>query len=462
MLIIVKTYKALIKKNDILKKFVHNGDGNFPALVFSIIRSKKSTLLKRKTSLAIRNFKDMNFVRKINGILSFALFTLIFYVFQVSAQKLVTPPRSQTVEDNTWWYLTIIALFIGLGGAILWYLRDKRIKSEQASLEKDNKNKKSQSMEDVDFDSELEWYRKNKNIVDKNSKKNLRIKQKLEKSPAKAKIINIKNDELERQGFSDEDYNKKLEKLQFVQLPIARFEKLEPSKPFDQLPVSNDEALISAIEQTQDEYEEDEDVRELAVRILARFKTKNAVEALSQVALYDLSSHLRSKAISILADFDHESVFETMLLSCADPTREVKAAAARGIFRLSFDRADCWMRIAESNDEYRMRHAARAAIAGDLVQRSFDRIIHSDRKIAQEVAALVFLLVRSGETEEVFSALENHSNPNVRKALLHVIRISKEHKALDGLYHLLEKKDLNEELREEIDRLVEEIGLVAA
>lgn len=404
----------------------------------------------------------MNFLRKINGILLFALFTLIFYVYQVSAQKLITPQRSQPAEDNTWWYVTMVALFVGLGGAIVWYFKDKKNKKLQSQLQNESKNKKSLSMEDVDFDSELEWYRKNKNIVDKNSKGNLKTKQKLEKSPAKAKIINIKNDELERQGFSDEDFNKKLEKLQFVQLPVARFDKLEPSKPFDQLPVSNDDALISAIEQTQDEYEEDEDVRELAVRILARFRTKNSVEALSQVALYDLSSHLRSKAISILADFDHESVFETMLLSCADPTREVKAAAARGLFRLSFDRADCWMRIAESNDEYRMRHAARAATAGDLVQRSLDRIVHNDKKIAQEIAALIFLLIRSGETGEIFNALENHPNHSVRKAILHVIRISKEHRSLDGLYHLLEKKDLNEELRDEVDKLVEEIGLVAA
>lgn len=453
----------MIKKDDNRKKNVHNGNGKFSRACFSNIRNKFTNTLKRKTSLETQVVIDMNFLRKIYGILLFTVFNFIFYVFRISAQvKIVTPERSKPTEDYTWWYVLIAALFVSLGGAIFWFFKDKKAKQTQAELEKENRNKKSLSMEDVDFDSELEWYRKNKNIVDKNSKKKLKSRQKLEKSPAKAKIINIKNDEFGQEGLSDEDFNKKLEKLQFVQLPIARFDKLEPSKPFDQLPVSNDDALISAIEQTQDEYEEDEDVRDLAVRILSHFKTKNSVEALSQVALYDLSSHLRSKAISILADFDHESVFETMLLSCADPTREVKAAAARGLFRLSFDRADCWMRIAESKDEYRMRHAARAAIAGDLVQRSFDRIIHNDKKIAQEVAALVFLLIRSGETDEVFDALENHSNQNVRKAILHVIRISKEHKSLDGLYHLLEKKDLNEELREEIDKLVEEIGLVAA
>lgn len=443
---------------------MHNGNGNFSRSRFFQSAAKiYANFLTRKTSLEIQDFRDMKFSRKISAFLIFSVCNLILYVYRASGQvSLVTPERQKSAEDYTWWYVMMIVLFGGLGGTIYWYFKDKKAKAEQAELEKTSKKKMSASMEDVDFDSELEWYRKNKKIVDKNARKKIKPAARLEKSPAKAKIINIKNDDLEQESVSDEEFNKRLEKLQFVQLTVSRFDRLEPSKPFAQLPVSNDEALISAIEQTQDEYEEDENVRDLAVRILARFKTKNSVEALSQVALYDLSSHLRSKAIGILSDFDHESVFETLLLSCADPTREVKAAAARGLFRLSFDRADCWMRIAESDNEFRMRHAARAAIAGELVQRSFDRIVHNDKKIVSDIVALIYLLVKAGESEEIFDALENHKNPNVRKAILHVLRISKEHKALDGLYHLLEKGNLSEDTREEIDKLVEEIGLVAA
>ncbi len=43
---------------------------------------------------------------------------------------------------------------------------------------------------------------------------------------------------------------------------------------------------------------------------MAVFKAENSVEVLSQVALEDLSSNLRSKVVSILGDFDHESLFE--------------------------------------------------------------------------------------------------------------------------------------------------------
>jgi hypothetical protein len=388
----------------------------------------------------------------------FSLFTvcnLILFISIIPAQvRIVTDrPSAPPTEDFTWWYAMIFLLVAGLGGAVFWYLKDKKSKQEQVKVSKNKKKKQNISDDNaVDFDLELEWYRKNKQIVNKKSARNTGKRKPLKTAP---KII-------ESDLNDAEVFSQKLEKLSFSQLPVSRIERLEMARPFQQLPISNDEALMSAIEQTQDEFEEDELVRDLAVKILARFKTRNSVEALSQVALYDLSSGLRSKAVGILSDFDHESVFEILLLACADPTREVRAAAARGLFRLSFDRSDCWMRIAESDDEYRMRHAARAAVAGDLVERSFDRLVHDDRKTVYEVFALIVLLIKSGETKEVFNALENHRNPNVRKGILHIIKITKEHNALDGLYNLLESENLNQETREEIDKLVEEIGLVPA
>ncbi|MGI9056226.1 MAG: HEAT repeat domain-containing protein [Pyrinomonadaceae bacterium] len=382
----------------------------------------------------------------------------MFFIADVFSQpKLVVPARDkyEAAEDNTWWYVMIFLLVAGLGGAIYWYLKDKKSKQDEKELAVRRKKQLSANDNAVDFDSELEWYRKHKNVVNRRSAQ--RPAKKVSKISNPAGIIGFNN----TQG-SQENFEKKLENLQFSQLPISRFERLAMARPFRHLPISNDDALLSAIEQTQDEFEEDESVRELAVRILARFETKNSVESLSQVALYDLSSTLRSKAVGILSDFDHESVFETLLLACADPTREVRAAAARGIFRLNFDRADCWMRIAESNDEFRMRHAARAAIAGELVERSFIRLVGNDEKAAFEVMALIVLLIKSGETKEVFEALENHPNQNIRKAILHILKITKEHNALEGLYNLLESDKLSEESRLEIDKLVEEIGLVPA
>lgn len=315
----------------------------------------------------------------------------------------------------------------------------------------------------LDLDKEMEWYRRHKKSVEKSSKKSSKSKNLADRLPKTGKIFNRAGTyELDGAELSDNELLENLQNLQVTQLPIFRFQKLELARPFAPLSISNDEDLMSAIEQTHDEFEEDEEVRDLAVRILARFKTRNSIEALSQVALYDLSSNLRSKAVSILADFDHESVFETILLACADPTREVRAAAARGLFRLSFDRADAWTRIAETGDEFRMRQAVLAAKEAELIKRSFDRLVHPDQKIAYEAVALLTLMIRAGETAEIFQAVETHNDTNVKLALLHAVGLAKEEETLANLYELLEKTSLSKELREKVDEVIQCFEMIPA
>jgi hypothetical protein len=150
------------------------------------------------------------------------------------------------------------------------------------------------------------------------------------------------------------------------------------------------------------------------------------------------------------------------LLACADPTREVRAAAARGFTRLTFDRADAWTRIAETGETGRMRHAARAAIEGGFVDRVFDRLIHPDSKQAYEAVTLLSLLVLSGETGPIFQRLRNDRNVELWRAVLHVIKITDSQNILNDLYALLEQKSLSSDLKKAIDETIESVGLVAA
>lgn len=231
-------------------------------------------------------------------------------------------------------------------------------------------------------------------------------------------------------------------KVSGPKLPVYQFVRLERATAYKQLPDSRDEALLNAIEQTQEESEEDSDIRGSALKVLASFKNGNAVNAVEQMALYDLSSKLRSNAVSILADIDHESVFETMVTACADPTREVRAAAARGLFRLNFDRAQAWTRIIESNDLGRMRQAARAAFEGDLVGRSFDRLVHKDKKVAYEAFVLTALLINAGETDPVYKALAEHKDEDVKLALLHILQTIRGEDTFQSLSELMIRHEL--------------------
>jgi hypothetical protein len=385
---------------------------------------------------------------KIRDIFSPFCLLLSLSSFVLAQQPPKLPPPA---EETGWlWYVTLLFLVIGLAGAIVWKVKSKN--KDTNTVEGNLKSQRKQNNADgmtFDADEEMEWLRKNQMIVDRKRKK-------------KPSLNLPKTSEVLNQNLNDSLSNYRLEDLESVPLPIFNFQAIEPYKSFTPLPISNDEALISAIEQTQDEYEEDEEVRDLAVRILAMFKTKNAVEALSQVAIYDLSSNLRSKAVSVLTEFNHESVFEPILLACADPTREVRAAAARGLTRLSFDRADAWARIMDIKEEGRMRHAARAAIEGGFVERSYDRLVHRDPKHAYEAFVLLLMIVKSGETEQVFEAVRKHRDKKVRSALIHILKASKDSTARSLLYNLLEEKNLSVELRAEVDKAIAEMRMVAA
>lgn len=280
----------------------------------------------------------------------------------------------------------------------------------------------------VDADEELEWLRKAKKSQQQQKKKAAPSKmafnpktaaERAEEPPGETKV-----------------FQEKMRRLQYSQLPINAFSKLAPAKRYTPLADANDAALLSAIEQANDEYEEDEAVRELALRVLAAFRNGNSIDALAQIALYDLSANLRSRAVAALAEFDHESVFEPILLACADPTREVRAAAARGLFSLGFDRAHAWKRLIEANDTFRLTSAARAAIESGIVDRSFDRLINEDTKVAYEAFALVSLLIKAGETKEIFVAVDSHKDERVRFALLHVLKVQKDERTIEELTRL--------------------------
>ena len=352
--------------------------------------------------------------------------------------------------DGMWYTLGFLAVMaFGVAGWFWW-----RSKKSAGKVEYNYKNRYANYYNDraaddqpVDAEKELEWLRKAKGESARKKEAKITFNA---KKPAKG------GDDL---SLDTKVFQEKMRKLQYSQLPINSFSKLAPAKRYTPLSDSDDPALISAIEQANDEYEEDEAVRELALKVLAAFKNQNAVEAVSQMALYDLSSNIRSKAVAALADFDHESVFEPILLACADPTREVRAAAARGLFSLGFDRAHAWKRLIEANDVFRLTQAARAAIASDIVSRSFERLIHEDSKVAYEAFALVALLIKASETKEIFEAIEGHKDERVKFALLHVLRVQKDERTIEELTRLALSMSRKPEM---LQRIKETIGAVQA
>jgi hypothetical protein len=379
----------------------------------------------------------------------------------VAQASLAKQKEAVASSDDKWFYIAIFVILTSLGVAYYFWKKSKKV-IEDANKGGQYANYHSDNFEfgEMDADKELEWLRKAK---------------KSPKSKSHAVSFALRDPEppatngggritggpdglsVDTRAFQD-----KMKMLQYAQLPVNSFGSLTPAKRYEELPESNAKSLLDAIDQTNEEFEDDEAAREAAIKVLAAFRTCNSVEALSQMALYDLSSSVRSKAVTVLADFDHESVFESILLACADPTREVRAAAARGLFRLNFDRSGAWKRIIETNDEFRMSQAVRAAIESDIVTKSLYRLVHEDLKIAYEAFTLVALIIRSGENGEIFKALSTHKDERVKFALLHVLKAIKDERSVAGLEGLAQNNSSSSDLRAKTQDVLKSLKGIAA
>lgn len=244
-------------------------------------------------------------------------------------------------------------------------------------------------------------------------------------------------------------------------LPIFEITDFEEPAGYEELPESKDPELLLAIDQSDEEVQGDASIREDALAILADSRTRQSVEAISQVALYDLSSHLRTKALAALADFDHVSVFESVLLACADPAREVRTAAAKALFRLSFDRTGAWLRILHSGNSTRILQAARALTAADLAGRAFDRLIHNEPQSAREAFAIVSLLICGGETEPIMEVLQNCEDVRIARAIFHVARIVDDQRFVDELSIFSETFQLSDAIQDELDNFLGSLSQVS-
>jgi hypothetical protein len=369
----------------------------------------------------------------------------MLFAFAASASAYPAILAQAVPADNMIWFIVLGAFGFVVGlAAIVWHR--SRSTAPPAKEVDDFDEKDDWGNSSVDGDKEMEWLRKHNNIINKKRPKktsNGANREKSAEAPA-PRPEPVLTKEIQLSGLTD--------------LPFNSILRLEYPTGSNDLPVSEEPDLMDAIEQALDEFNDDEEMKELSMRIIAAYKTRNSVEALSQLALYDLSANVRSSAVVILGEFDHQSVFETIVLAGADPTREVRASAARVMARLGFNRADAWTRIALLDEEGRMRQVARAAIEAGLAERYFDRLIHSDYKQAYEAFAVITLLLKARETESIAQALESYPNMMVRVALIHLIKVNNMTDALPYLLKLSTQQDLPKEVFDAVGSAIEKFS----
>ncbi|MGI8835226.1 MAG: HEAT repeat domain-containing protein [Pyrinomonadaceae bacterium] len=226
---------------------------------------------------------------------------------------------------------------------------------------------------------------------------------------------------------------------------VEEITHLEPVLPVEDLPEgADDPALADALELLESDNAEE---RAEAVKMLVQFPVQSSVGAITLVARNDSEPTVRSQAISGLAAINHESVFAAVLLGLSDDTREVRAAAARSLSRLSFDRADAYARLIESRDEETIKNVAKACIEAGIVSQNLDRLASSDHRQAYEAFTLICLLARAKVNEPILNAIADHSNIDVRLKAVHLLACTGEPEIFEQLRELAVKDGMREDVK---------------
>jgi HEAT repeat protein len=216
----------------------------------------------------------------------------------------------------------------------------------------------------------------------------------------------------------------------------------------------DNEELSETLARLQDA---DLEVRAAAARQLAQFPVQRAVEALTALAADDSESAVRSAAVASLSEIEHESVFAPILMAFADEAREVRAAAARSLSRMNFDRSEGYVRLIETADAETLSKVAVACIKAGMVGQAIDRMISEDRRLAYEAFSLLSLLAKANETEPLLEAIVGHEETGVRLALIRLLGTTGQPEVATQLRHLAVREGLPEKVRSALMEVVYKI-----
>ena len=226
---------------------------------------------------------------------------------------------------------------------------------------------------------------------------------------------------------------------------VEQITHLEPASSVEELPESSDdEQLAQALVASESG---DLQERSEALKTLAQFRVQSSVRAIERIAREDSEPNIRSIAIASLSSIDHESVFPAILIAMADDTREVRASAARALNRLSFDRADAYVRVIETSDENALWEVAHACIKAGIVSQNVDRLGTSDYRQAYETFSIICLLAKANLTEPILNAIANHSNVDVSLRTIHLLASTGQPGTIERLQELAEREGVCEEVK---------------
>jgi HEAT repeat protein len=165
------------------------------------------------------------------------------------------------------------------------------------------------------------------------------------------------------------------------------------------------------------------------------------------MVMEDSEPSVRAAAVASLGSIDHESVFAPVLIGLSDESRIVRAAAARTMTGLHFDRADAYVRVMETAEPDMLRQVAKACVSTGIAAQAVDRLASEDRRQAYEAFSLFSLLARAQESQPIIDVIESHRDDEVRLCAVRVLNMAGQSNVVPKLRELAARESLSENVR---------------
>jgi hypothetical protein len=178
---------------------------------------------------------------------------------------------------------------------------------------------------------------------------------------------------------------------------------------------------------------------------------------LSDGALESDSPAERAAAVSDLPRLGGEEAFRRVSAAFDDQSPEVRSAAARAMFELQEDRAAAFTRaLREANPERRRKIGSAIASSG-LANEAIRNLTGESRDKTYDAFSLLFLMSKAGETQPLMRAIEEHSNIEVRLAVVKLLALSGQPDILPAFRRMAVRGSLPPEVRSAVMEAIYQI-----
>lgn len=166
----------------------------------------------------------------------------------------------------------------------------------------------------------------------------------------------------------------------------------------------------------------------------------------------------RCTAVTELSHLGGEDAFTHISEAFDDPAIEVRNAAARAMFVFQADRAASFTRALREGTPERRRRIGAALASSGLALEAIGNLTGESREKTYDAFSLLFLMSKAGEVQPLLRAIEEHSNIEVRLAVVKLLALSGQHEILPAFRRLAVRGSLPPEVRSSVMEAIYQIS----